>query len=384
MPKAIARTSGSLVGLLQDLVRIESTTGHEGELAVFIHDHLVRLGLEPELVPLGEGRVSVGVRVPGSQSGTVVFCGHLDTVDVRNQGWTHPPFEGVLEGTRMFGRGTADMKGGLVAMLGTAAWLKENRVRPEKSVVFAFTADEESATYGGAMSLIEAGFLDDAELLVIPEPTEGRVCVGQKGQLWVDVCFDGRAAHGALPEQGANAALAASDLVVTLTHESARFVEKPGLGRSTASANEIHGGWQVNVIPDTARVSLDFRVVDKDDHDAAMSLVAAVCREVGARWGVKADHHVRQDKAPLVSDPTAPAVRAFLEAARATGRSVEHLQIVPYSTDGAAIVPHVGVPLVVCGPGSIFQAHQPDEYLEVGQMFDVLELFTKYVSGTMT
>lgn len=374
------RAYESLVRLLQELVRIESTTGQEMEIATFIHEYLARLGFEPRLVPLEQGRHSVGVRVPGRQHGAVAFCGHIDTVDVRNQTWSYPPFEGVLEGNRMYGRGTADMKGGIAAMLGTAAWLAEQSAAPAKSVVFMFTADEERG-YGGAISLVKAGFVDDVELLVIPEPTGCAVHVGQKGQLWVDVDFHGRAAHGALPEQGANAALAAAHFAVLAAEEYGQLEDKPGLGRSTVSVNEVHGGWQVNVIPETARVALDFRVVDTKDRSIALSMVGAIGDRVGQRWGVKVDHRVRQNRAPLVSDAAQPAVRAFIETARAMGLAGDDLRVVPYSTDAAAIVPLASVPLLVCGPGSIYNAHQPDEYIELSEVFDAYQLFVRYVSG---
>lgn len=371
-----------LVDILKQLVQIESTTGCEGRLAAFIHDCLVRMELAPRLIPLDEGRASVGVRIQGSGAGTVVFCGHIDTVDVRNQPWTRQPFDAAMEGNRLYGRGAADMKGGVTSMLGTAQALAERGAPPAKSIVFMFTADEERS-YRGATSLVDAGFADGAELLVIPEPTEGRVCLGQKGQLWVDVDIAGRAAHGALPEHAANAALAAADLALTVTADYGKLDPKPRRGRSTVSANEIHGGWQVNVVPNTAHVTFDFRPVDAEDHDAALTAVDQATEKVGRRWGVRAERRLRQNKMAIASDPADPAVDAFLRVAGVAGDAAHALEITPYSTDGAAIVPRLGIPMVVCGPGSIVQAHQPDEYLEVEQLFEVHELFVRYVTGSM-
>ncbi len=156
-------TRKELLELLSSLVRIESTTGHEGEIVKFIKEYLIKLGLEPQMVKIDDERNPIYVKIPGKQAGSVAFVGHLDTVDVRGQDWIHDPFGADIEGTRMYGRGSSDMKSGLVTMIGTAAWLIRNKVTPEKSIIFGFTVEEEKG-YRGARALAEAGCFKDTEL----------------------------------------------------------------------------------------------------------------------------------------------------------------------------------------------------------------------------
>lgn len=372
-------TRDEVLELLKDLVRIESITGNESRIAAFICDYFKNLGLEPQVFDTESDGYPFSVRIEGKERSSIAFVGHIDTVDVKGQDWIHDPFGSEVEGELMYGRGSSDMKSGLACMIATAAWFKKNSIIPDKSLIFAFTNEEEKG-YKGARKLTEEGVFDDCELVIIPEPTEGKICIGQKGQLWIDVVFTGKAAHAALPETGINAAVAASDFAVKITEACSRFDYKKGLGRTTGSVDEVHGGWQINVVPNVAKVGVDFRVVDEADHDTALAMTSEVSRAICEKWGVKSAINIRQYVAPVVSDIDNELVKRFIDSKESDKTETDKLSIVAYSTDGSVIIPAYKVPLIVYGPGSISKAHQQEECLVIGTVFEVLDRLIGFLS----
>lgn len=367
-----------VLDLIRSLVRIESTTGKEGRISSFIREYLGKHGLETHTVDAGGDGLPFFVRIEGSQRGSIAFVGHMDCVDVEGQDWKHNPFGAEIEDGQLFGRGSSDMKSGLACMIATAIWIKANGFTPKKSVIFAFTIEEEKG-YKGARKLTESGVFKDCELIIIPEPTEGKISIGQKGQLWIDATFSGKAAHAALPETGINAAMAAADYAVRVHEGCEKFRNKQGLGRSTGSVDEIHGGWQINVVPNTAKVGVDFRVVDQKDHDLALKIVEDASSSVCLKWGCTCLTGIRQYVEPVVSSLSNEMVSGFINCPEGKAGVAEDIGVVAYSTDGSVIVPVCKAPLIVFGPGSIKKAHQQEEYLVIDEVFQVLEYLTTYI-----
>jgi succinyl-diaminopimelate desuccinylase len=268
------RVQKETVELLKSLVSIRSVNppGNENEIATFVKGFLVENKIDTTLVPLEERRSSVVARIPGSESGSIVLCGHLDTVNADEEKWTVPAFEPRIIDGRMTGLGSADMKSGLAIILEIAKLVAESGITPKKSLVLVLTADEEKG-YRGAASIAESGLIDDAEFLVIPEPTGGKAYCGQKGELWVEAMFEGKAAHGSMPEQGINTILPASMFCLALAEEASKFPETPGRGRTSLNIGQIDGGWQVNIVPDTTRVRIDSRVVSDAEKGMVLDLV---------------------------------------------------------------------------------------------------------------
>lgn len=371
------------VELLETLIRIRSVNppGEEDRVADFIEGYLSELGIESRRVPLEPGRSSLVARIPGASEGSYVLCGHMDTVDTNSAKWTSTdPFAPRNESGRVWGLGSADMKGGVAVMLQIAKEIVRQGLTPSQDLVLALTADEERA-YRGAESVATSGLIDDARLLLITEPTGGSVYLGQKGELWVEVTFHGRAAHGSLPESGISAILPAVAFCNELHERSRTFPEFPGLGRTSLNIGQFEGGWQVNVVPDIAKVRLDSRVVSQQERDRVIALVEQIGSKCAAASGAQFEYRVFNDKTRIVSDPDAPDVRRFLQVyGDITGRSIE-ARIAPYSTDAVAIVPRLSVPVVIYGPGRIEQAHQPDEYLELDALYEALDVVACFVSG---
>ena len=170
--------------LLQGLIQIKSVNppGNEKEIASFIKRLLLKNNIPSELVPLEEGRSSVVAKIEGKEERNITLCGHLDTVGAIEEDWSKPPLQGIIEEGKMYGRGAADMKGGVAAIIYTLILLKRRGITSQKKVQLALTADEEWG-YRGVKTLVDQGFFDQTDFLIITEPTNLQVAVGEKGEV---------------------------------------------------------------------------------------------------------------------------------------------------------------------------------------------------------
>ncbi len=372
------RMLNEAVELTRALVRIPSMNppGNEDEIGDFVQGVLEEAGIDSTRVPLAEGRSSVVARIPGRDPGSIVLCGHLDTVRAEPSEWSHDPLGAKLMGDRIYGLGAADMKSGAAVIIQIAREIVRRGITPDHDVVLALTADEEYA-YRGAATVAESGLIDDAQFLLITEPTAGVGYIGQKGELWVEATFAGKAAHGSVPELGTSAITPAARFVLSLQEEAEGWAAVPGRGRTTLNVGEFHGGVQVNIVPAQARVRIDSRTVSPEARAGVLAAIERLGREAARAAGAGFAIEIINDKPPIVSDPANPWVQRFLRAVY-PGQQVSP-EIAPYSTDAVSIVPVLGIPVGIYGPGSIAQAHQPDEYVEVGSIRAALAVIARFV-----
>lgn len=372
-----------IIKLTTDLVGIRSVNppGLENKIADYAENYLEGIGIETESVPLNsdQDRRSVVGRISGKEEGSIVLCGHLDTVDVTDEDWSVPIFDPLVEDGKIYGRGSSDMKGGVAVILATAKAIMESGRSPEKDVVVALTADEESS-YGGAYSLAETNMLDDASLLIITEPTDGEVYIGEKGELWIETTFSGEAAHGSTPEQGVNAVLMAAEFSTRVVKNVEDFPGDEYLGNTSINVGQLEGGWQVNIVPSEATVKLDIRVIEEEHKDLAVKTTKKLGKEIVKKYGGDFETTVTTYQKPIVSDFDDENVVRFLQSPNGKGQSPEELAagIVPYCTDASALIPQLQTPLIICGPGEIEMAHQPDEYVTVDSLTDTLNTFLSF------
>lgn len=370
--------------LTRRLVAIRSSNppGEENGIVTFVEGLLHPGGIDSQRIPLEAGRSSLVARLPGREKGSVVFCGHLDTVGTDEVQWMSPPLTPRQEGDRLYGLGAADMKSGVATILALALQIAAQDIPLTKSLVLALTADEEQA-YRGAATVAASGLIDDAEFLLIPEPTAGKAYCGQKGELWLEVTFTGRAAHGSMPHLGVNTILPAASLCLSLAQAAEGFPDVPGRGRTSLNVGQINGGWQVNIVPDRTRVRLDSRVTSLEERRRILELVESTGRKAATSVGATFDLAVFNDVSPIVSNTRDPLVQALLSSVAPAGGGKREIEIAPYSTDAVAIVPKLNIPLIVYGPGDIAQAHQPNEYVELSTIDAVLDGLARFVNQAL-
>lgn len=364
-----------LARVCADLVRLCTVNppGDEMQAAEYVRAYLEPAGFQCEILDHGEGRGSLLARLsPASESRDerpgLAFSGHLDVVPAGQQPWQRDPFAGTIEDGKVWGRGAADMKGGLAAMLVAARRLAEADVSLHGDLVFLASAGEEVNMFG-ARELAAHPRLGPLQAILISEPTANRLGLAERGVFWTEFTTYGKTAHGSTPELGRNAVL----MMVTLLSEFEGLIipytPHPVLGKFTRSVNLVQGGVKVNVIPDRTVAQVDMRTVPGQDHARLLHQLEQFVEGLERRVpGLSASVRLINDLPPAETSPDEPVVAQFRQAvAAATGREPEPA-LVPFATEAAIFVPALGVPTLIYGPGDPALAHQPDEFIEIEQM----------------
>ena len=362
--------------LLQGLIQIKSVNppGNENQIANFIKEFLLKNNITSELVPLEESRSSVVAKILGKEERNITLCGHLDTVRVKEEEWIKPPFQGLIENGKMYGSGASDMKGGVAAILYTAALLKRRGIIPKKTVQLALTADEEWG-YRGAKNLVDGGYFDRTDFLIITEPSNLQVSTGEKGELWIKAKFYGKSAHGSTPEVGVNTIIPGSEFVVNVTERYEKIFEvDPFWGKTSMNIGQFHGGVQVNIVPNYSEIQLDFRVISEEDKKRALELVRKKGQDIAEEFGVQFKEEIFNYHPPIFTSLDNLYIQKFMQVA-----GVKEATIVKYCTDGGTIIPEKKIPFIIFGPGDIAQAHQNDEYIELESLYQSVDTFLEFL-----
>lgn len=368
-----------LVEVCRQLVRINSVNppGDEREIAVFVAEYLQKSGLEVEVVPHTPQRASVLARIRGSgELPGLLFSAHLDTVPVGVEKWVHDPFAGELSDGKIWGRGAADMKGGLAAILLAAKALAQAQVQLRGEVILALTADEEVNGLG-AIALSERDDLRPLQAIFVAEPSANEIFIAEKGILWLEIVTRGKTAHGSMPELGRNAVMMMVKLLQELERMPVPYEPHPLLGGFSLSVNSVSGGVKANVVPDYCTAIVDMRTVPGQDHTDIFRQVEALIDDLARRDpGFLAEARVINDWPAIVTAPDEPVVQRFNDALAAVTGHHSTLKGVRYYTDAAALVPALGSPMLICGPGEAGMAHQPEEYVAVDKLVEAARIYT--------
>lgn len=349
--------------LASDLIacRTENPPGNEAAACEVVARYLREHGLEPQIRELGDGRANLVLRIPGAGGPGLMLSGHLDVVPADPAGWQSPPFDPTIDGDRLVGRGSTDMKGAVAAMVTACARLAEREETPRGDLVLALTAGEEVDSLG-AKQLVRDGIVDGLAWVVIGEPTGMDVGVGHKGALWVAAAALGVAAHGSQPEMGENA-LVKLLRWLTPVEELDELVSAPAhplLGAPTCSVNLLEAGQAPNIVPDRARAIVDFRTLPGQAHGGL--LIDLGMRAPGVELSVL------RDAPGIVTSADSVLVEAASEASEAATGGQAELRGLPYVTDGSVFGQALGAEVVLLGPGDEKLAHQADEWVSLNAL----------------
>lgn len=335
----------------------------EAAIADLVAGWLRGWGFEVQQVEAAPGRPSVLARLERGTGRSLVFGGHLDTVGVADM--IIDPFDPVIEGGRLRGRGAADMKGGVAAVLASARDLAAGDFNG--ALVLSLTADEEAAALG-CKRVVEAGLQADAA--IVCEPTGLAVMPAHKGFAWVQVDFRGQAAHGSRPERGVDAIRHAGLFLARLDELEAALSRRkahPLLGFGSIHAGTIHGGTAPSVYPSRCRLTLERRTLPGESVPAIRSEVEYLLAQLRSDVpSLDADLEVtlycNGSELPPDHELVDVLSRALDDAgveARIEGMSawVE-----------ASIYNEAGIPALCFGPGSIAEAHTADESVGVEEI----------------
>lgn len=369
------------VQLTQALVRLESSDPGvcEGAVAEFVTRWLKENASDEVFrEPVRDGRENVVAILRGaSNAHRLVYICHMDTVPA-GEGWTRDPFGGTLEGNRLYGRGSCDMKAGLAAAMLAFRNIARRQTGLKYDFLFIATVDEEGVMTGGEQ-VVKDGWVDAGSWVLDAEPTDGRIQVAHKGKTWFELRAHGKTCHASTPRQGSDAIAAMAELITRVRAKVARTPEHPEMGPSSATFGVIRGGWNPYIVPDECEATLDMRLVPPMTNDQSIALVdEAIAEAAAAVPGTSFDYIVTARRPPIEKDDHS-FLLARLKAATAAVTGAElPVDFFPGYTDTAVIAALTGCrDCMSFGPGSLEQAHRPDEFVPCEEISRSVAVMTR-------
>jgi succinyl-diaminopimelate desuccinylase len=363
--------------LLQRLIRAESTA-ETGELAAarVVCEELARLGIGAQVDSWDRNRANLVCRIASAgPKKALLFACHLDVVPPGGVGWSNPPFEAVDSAGRIYGRGAADMKGGIAAAVTAIRQIVESQVELRGDLILFAAAGEETDSCGAKRFVGGAGQeLPAPAGIILPEPTDFEVVTAHRGMLWLEIATTGKTAHGSSPQLGVNAIASMKAFMDELEHYRIPHEPHELLDGCSMSVNTITGGEAINVVPDRCSIGLDIRTLPGQNHTDIIEDFQRMFAKLNKKNPqFAAGISVIREMAAMETDPNCAFVKDFCSAVGA-GRTTA----VGFTTDG----PHFagsGAPVVVFGPGKPEVCHKPDEYIDVVDLERAVEHYKNII-----
>lgn len=372
----------TVISHLGDLIAFD-TTSEYSNLAIIEHlrSFFADLGAHVTVLPDASGeKANLVARLGPADVPGIVLSGHTDVVPADPKQWQSNPFDMQQRGSRLFGRGTCDMKGFAACVMAAAPVFAEGKLN--RPFYFCFSHDEEVGCLGAPAIARYLASLDvPPELAIIGEPSEMQLINGQKGKIAMEVTVHGDGGHSSFAPQHVNAVEYASRIITMIGERSKRY-EREGpfdhdfsVPHATTLATIIQGGVATNITPDSCRFIFELRSIDQDASQADMQTLIA---DVEA--ALLPEMQVLAPKARIEWNE----VFSYPAMGDATGceffKEIESILPlrggkVSYGSEGGVFEINGGIPSVIIGPGSIRQAHKPDEFIEIDQLSQCLTFF---------
>jgi acetylornithine deacetylase len=355
------------LAFLQRMIAASSANppGDEDGVAKIICEALAAEGISAQLDAVYPGRSNAVASLGPTEGPILLLNGHTDTMPA-GTGWSTDPYSGVVRGGRVYGLGACDMKGGLAAMMQALLAVKRARIPLRGSVLLDAVIDEE-AFGAGTRRTVESG--RRADWAIIGEPTSLAVARIGAGEITFEIVFHGEAAHASMPETGRSAIYDASSFVVAVEQEGVRMAEtsNPLIGPATYSVGTINGGLQTSIVPSECVVTVDRRILPGQTLADATAEIDALLDGVRRVRGVTGAVRRTIIAIPPFETPETLSVCQVLHEAtgQVTGNAVfGGLR----GTTDAATLAGAGIPTVVFGPGSLQNAHRPNEFVPIDEL----------------
>jgi acetylornithine deacetylase len=372
-----AGASSALMSILADLIGFDTTSRNSNlELIRYVEDYLSQHGVQSTLVHDDSGhKANLYATIGPAELGGVMLSGHTDVVPVDGQRWASDPF--VLEriDDKVFGRGSADMKGFIACVL---EWVPEMVAASLTTPIhIALSYDEEVGCIGvrRLLDLMEKMPVVPS-MAIIGEPTNMEIVVAHKGKRGIRVNVRGASAHSAYPTEGVKAIEVVAQLIAHIS-EVQQDIEKNGpfdpgyrVPHTTLHVGTVRGGTALNIVPNECSFDFEIRHLPEHEIDPLIDTVQRYARDnleptmrlKNPDCGI--DFTELFGYPALFTAPDAPVV-AFVRSLLECDRAVEQIS---FGSEAGLFSRRIGIPAVVCGPGSILQAHRPDEYVSIEQL----------------
>lgn len=342
----------------------------EAEVAYWLLGAMEDIGLETGHRDVVPGRPNVWGRLRGTGGGPcLMLAGHMDTVGV--EGYDGDPFAATVNDGRLHGRGACDMKAALASFLEVARMLAAAPQTLTGDLLLMFVADEEHVMVGSKDAGING---PHADYCIVGEPTELAICPAHKGQSCFEITTHGKAVHSSMPERGENAIAHMHRVIAALAPYPNELLERPAhplCGKARFSPVQIEGGQSHSAIPERCTLMIDRRTLPGE---TSASVVDEIRERLEPLERDEISFEISEpvlDVAPLDTPADSPITVAAMEAFETLNGAPATLSAFPGGTDG----PNFGCPAIICGPGSLAQAHTIDEYVELTQLEGAAQIY---------
>jgi len=367
------------LSILDRLIAFPSVSRESNlDIVGYIQELLVEAGIEFTLVHSEDGRkANLHAVIGPREKPGVMLSGHTDVVPVEGQAWTSDPFRMVQSDGRLFGRGTADMKGFLACMLTIAEEASQRALA--RPLHLAFSYDEEVGCVG-VRRLIDRWPTDVLPAMcIVGEPTSMRTIIAHKGKIAARITCTGHECHSSHAPEGLNAIHLAAEMIGTLRalqDELAAGGRDEGfeIPFTTVHVGTIQGGTALNIVPKTCVLNFEIRNVPGDDPqsllDRLLGRAEELTREAQTRFpdsGVTIDITNSYPGLDMDAGSDVVALIGRLTGANGAGK-------IDFGTEGGLFKERLGIPTVICGPGDIQQAHKPDEFIALDQLAQCMKM----------
>ena len=327
---------------------------------------LAEHGVKSWLEEVAPGRPNVVAEVGTGKAPVLVFCAHLDTVGTT--GMTIPPFEPILDGSRVYGRGSYDMKGSAAAVMCAAAALARDSF-PGR-LLLALVADEEYASIG-AQDFVKR---HKANACVLTEPSEGRLILCHKGFVWAEIVANGRAAHGSRWDLGISAIARMAKIIAALERFDQQELRKrthPLVGPASLHCSLIRGGSGLSTYAEECTLQVERRTLPGETPEQVMDELEYLTRSTGEQAQLRR----LLDRPPLSGDPDSRIATSLSQAATSVTGQVPEVAGVSYWMD-AALFAAAGIPTANYGPSGA-GAHEAVEWVDLDSIVNCAKVLVK-------
>lgn len=360
---------------LRELIRFPTVSLQSNSALIeFVQNQLAANGIQCRIVSDDSGtRANLFASVGPTDQQGVVLSGHTDVVPVQGQSWSVDPFAGVESGDRIFGRGAADMKGFLACAM--TAIIHAKSMRLSRPLQIAFSYDEEVGCIGVRRLLdLMKQMPVKPFACIVGEPTLMKVATGHKGKTALRAVCRGHEGHSALAPQAVNAIYLASDLIGQIRDVQASL-EQTGardaaydVPYTTLHVGTIRGGRALNIVPNECEFAFEIRNLPADNPLAILDDLRERSDVIARRLRqANLTSEIELEVTNTYPGLDTPVGHDLVQLANELSGCSDHVKVA-FGTEGGLFQETLGVPVVVCGPGSITQAHKPDEYVTKDQL----------------
>jgi len=376
-----------IIKLLQKMIQIKTVNppGNEKPLAEFLAGAMKSFGMKAEVFDLGNNRANVVGRIKGTGiKKALLMNGHLDTVPIGDMTWEYGPFSGKIVQGKIYGRGAADMKSGLAAMIIAAKLIQKKKRELQGDLIIAGTAGEETNSIGAFDFLSKEGLMD-VGAIIIGEPSSCGINIAEKGALWLEITNYGKTAHGAFPNQGINAIRHMHILIKELFDYKFKYLDNKLLGHPTMNISTIQGGVKTNVVPDKCSITIDIRTVPSMKHEEIIKDFEKIIEKLKRKiLYFNADIQILNNRPSVETSKNHAFVKIAQDTIKEEFDRIEEPKGVNFYTDAAVFLPPTNLPAIFYGPGDADMAHKPNEYVFVERLIESVRFYTAMIEKYFT